>query len=127
MPFYGAYHQDSTNISIHMVFVPIILYTVFVWLSNTGPLLTNWPTELSFLNVPVPEPNAATLLALATIPGYIIMQPFAGVAVVPVIYAMVTSAKYLTDKYGKQANVWATGVHILSWVMQFVGHGGMLL
>lgn len=129
MPFYGAYHANSTNINIHMIFVPIILYTVFVWLSNTGPLLTHWPTasELPF-QLPrflsIPEPNAATLLALAAVPGYIIMQPFAGLTVAPIIGAMVLSAKYFTDTYGKQANVVATVAHIASWIMQFVGHGG---
>lgn len=119
MPFYGAYHAHPTNISIHMVFVPVILYTVFVFLSNTGPLLSNsglWP---SFL----PESNAATLLATLSVPGYIIMQPVAGLLSVPVLLAMITSASFLTNAYGSSANWYAGVVHVLSWIMQFVGHG----
>lgn len=118
MPFYGAYHANPTNISIHMVFVPVILYTVFLFLSNTGPLLagTTWP---SFL----PESNAATLLALVAAPGYIVMQPTAGLLAVPILLAMITSARLLTQTYGSTANFWAGIVHVVSWIMQFVGHG----
>ncbi|CCG82446.1 Putative uncharacterized protein [Taphrina deformans PYCC 5710] len=120
MPFYGAYHTNSTNVSIHMIFVPVILYTVFIFLSNTGPLIDQhsgiWP---SFF----PESNAAALLALLTIPGYVVMQPSAGLLAAPVILAMVTSARYLTQTFGASANWYGGAIHVLSWVMQFVGHG----
>lgn len=102
-----------------MVFVPLILYTVFIFLSNTGPLLEQgglWPKHL-------PESNAATLLALLSVPGYIIMQPVAGILAVPVVGVMVVSARYLTLHYGTNANWYGGAVHIVSWIMQFVGHG----
>lgn len=119
MPFYGAYHSNPTNISIHMVFVPLILYTVFIFLSNTGPLLASngvWPAFM-------PESNAATLLATLAIPGYIAMQPVAGLLTIPVVGAMVLSARYLTSTFGPKANWYGGAVHVLSWIMQFVGHG----
>lgn len=117
--FYGAYHSNPTNVAIHMAFVPLILYTVFIWLSNTGPLLADsilWPAFL-------PESNAATIVAALAAPGYIVMQPTAGLLVVPVLLAMVTSARYLTTTYGSNANIYGGVVHVISWIMQFVGHG----
>lgn len=118
MPFYGAYHSHPTNVVIHMAFVPLILYTAFVFLSNTGPLLagTLWPSYL-------PESNAATLLAVLSVPGYVAMQPTAGLLVAPVLLAMSTSARYLTSTYGTKANYYGGAVHLVSWVMQFLGHG----
>ena len=109
-----------------MIFVPTILYTVFVFLANTGPLLSTWPTvyDMPFWpkSLPIPEPNAATLLAMTTVPGYIAMQPFAGIAFVPILYAMIVSAKYFLETYGAKANTYATALHVVSWIFQFAGH-----
>lgn len=51
------------------------------------------------------------------------MQPTAGILSVPILYAMVLSAQKLTATYGSSANYYGVAVHILSWIMQFVGHG----
>jgi 2-hydroxy fatty acid dioxygenase len=37
---YGEYHFNATNEVIHMIFVPLILFTVQVWLSH--PLITTF-------------------------------------------------------------------------------------
>ncbi len=100
---------------IHMVFVPLILFTTMVWLSNTGPLF-----GVSLFGA---ELNAATLLVLIAVPGYIAMQPTAGVLITPILMGMAGAARALTTRYGSRANSYGALVHILSWVMQFVGHG----
>ncbi|ORY75812.1 DUF962 domain-containing protein [Protomyces lactucae-debilis] len=123
IPKYGAYHANPTNVSIHMVFVPLILWTAFLFMANTGPLIASesslgrlWPTYL-------PELNLATLVALASIPGYIAMHTQAGLMTVPILLGMVGSATALLHTYGPLANKTAGVLHGLSWIMQFVGHG----
>ncbi|BFZ57008.1 hypothetical protein PYCC9005_004058 [Savitreella phatthalungensis] len=119
MPFYGAYHTNKVNVLIHKIFVPTILFTSLVWLSNTGPLVSTssgaWP---SFL----PESNAATLLTLVVLPMYIKMQAKAGLLLIPVLLGFCVAARHLTKTYA-HANYYASIVHVVSWVMQFYGHG----
>ena len=102
MPFYGAYHSNPTNILIHKIFVPAILFSAFVWLSNTGALVSGslWP---SFL----PESNAATLLACAVIPGYVKMHTRAGLMLAPILLGMTAGARYLT-LHVDRANTYAS-------------------
>ena len=51
------------------------------------------------------------------------MEPVAGALLAPLILLGTAYANYLTSTYGATANYWALGVHISSWVAQFIGHG----
>jgi uncharacterized membrane protein YGL010W len=50
------------------------------------------------------------------------MEPVAGGMLAPLLFAGTAYANHLTSTYGMQANYIAIGVHIVSWVVQFVGH-----
>lgn len=54
---------------------------------------------------------------------YVLMEPVAGALVAPLLLGGTAFANYLTDTYGQTANYWALGVHVFSWIVQFVGHG----
>jgi len=41
----------------------------------------------------------------------------------PLLVAGTAFANHLTSTYGMTANYWAIGIHIVSWLAQFVGHG----
>lgn len=43
--------------------------------------------------------------------------------IAPLIMGGVAVANHLTDTYGATANYVALGVHIFSWIIQFIGHG----
>lgn len=49
--FYGSYHQKPGNQVIHFIFVPMIMWSVGVWLAYSGPLSESLdlPSLLSFL------------------------------------------------------------------------------
>lgn len=47
----------------------------------------------------------------------------AGGILAPILLAATAGANYLTSTYGATATYWALGVHIASWVAQFIGHG----
>lgn len=51
------------------------------------------------------------------------MEPVAGALLAPLILGATAYANHLTSAYGSIANYWALGVHISSWLAQFVGHG----
>ena len=49
--FYGSYHQTKGNQLIHFFFVPLIMWSVSVWLAYIGPLSDklDLPAQLDFL------------------------------------------------------------------------------
>lgn len=51
------------------------------------------------------------------------MEPVAGGLLAPLLLGATAYANHLTSTYGATANYWALGIHITSWLAQFVGHG----
>lgn len=51
------------------------------------------------------------------------MEPVAGSLLAPLLLGATAYANHLTSTYGMTANYWALGVHLFSWIAQFVGHG----
>ena len=51
------------------------------------------------------------------------MEPVAGSLLAPLLLSGTVYANYLTSTYGSKANYWALGIHLTSWIAQFVGHG----
>lgn len=51
------------------------------------------------------------------------MEPVAGAMLAPLLLGGTAYANHLTSTYGMEANKIAIGVHIVSWVAQFIGHG----
>ena len=51
------------------------------------------------------------------------MEPVAGGLLAPILLGATAYANHLTNSYGMSATYWALGLHIISWVFQFIGHG----
>lgn len=51
------------------------------------------------------------------------MEPVAGAMLAPLLLGGTAAANHLTSTYGMKANYVAIGVHVVSWLVQFVGHG----
>ncbi|KAF1996418.1 DUF962-domain-containing protein [Amniculicola lignicola CBS 123094] len=126
--FYGAYHRDPTNVAIHMACVPILLATGFIFGTNTPslPLPTTRAPRLSTLLTTSHLPlNLATLAATTYSTLYLILSPnLAGVTYAPLIMLTASLANRLKSKYNTtKLNSVAVAVHVVSWILQFVGHG----
>jgi len=67
--------------------------------------------------------NLGTIACVTYATLYILMEPVAGAMLAPLLLAGTAFANHLTSTYGMTANYWAIGVHIVSWLAQFVGHG----
>ncbi|EUC46799.1 hypothetical protein COCMIDRAFT_91960 [Bipolaris oryzae ATCC 44560] len=119
--FYGAYHRDPTNVAIHMLCVPILLGTGFLFGTNTPPLFRT-PTLLSRLHLP---PNLGTLAATTYATLYLVLSPnLAGATITPLVLSLASASNYLTSRFSKtKVNSIAIAVHVVSWILQFVGHG----
>lgn len=52
-----------------------------------------------------------------------LMEPVAGGLLAPLMLVGTAYANYLTSTYGQTANCWALGLHVISWIAQFIGHG----
>ncbi|KAK3068709.1 hypothetical protein LTR53_013496 [Teratosphaeriaceae sp. CCFEE 6253] len=78
------------------------------------------PTWLTIPNLPA---NAGTIACLTYSTLYILMEPVAGGILAPLLLGGTAFANHLTATHGMTANYIAIGVHIASWLAQFVGHG----
>jgi len=79
------------------------------------PLLTR-------LNLPL---NLGTLAAATYSSLYLLLSPnLAGVTVTPIVMSFAALSNRLMQRYNKtKVNSIAIGVHVVSWILQFIGHG----
>jgi uncharacterized membrane protein YGL010W len=129
--FYGSYHSNPINQAIHFIFVPLILWTVAIWLAYTPALFHyDLAAHLAFLPAPLVATlskylifdGAFVLLALYSL-YYLILEQFAGatwaLAVAVPLWATAEAFKHTVPN----AWQWALGLHILSWAVQvYFGH-----
>ncbi|KAL7269205.1 hypothetical protein RUND412_008137 [Rhizina undulata] len=111
--FYGAYHSHPGNIIIHVICVPIIMFTAFVWATNTPAIL----------EIPYFPLNLGTVAAILYSLLYILMEPVAGMLIAPLILGGAAAANFATETWGSCANWWAGVFHVVAWLLQFFGHG----
>ena len=76
-----------------------------------------------WLTVPYLPANLGTIVSFLYSGLYVLMEPVAGTAFVPFIIGGTALANYLTSHYNPNATYIAIGVHIFSWIAQFIGHG----
>ncbi|KAI0310440.1 hypothetical protein OF83DRAFT_1155087 [Amylostereum chailletii] len=119
--FYGAYHSNSFNVAVHIICVPILIWT-FQVLSADIPLPSIFPSfHHQFNEYFAFEINFAFLQVIAYIAYYLILEPVAAVLYMPqAILSLLTSTAFSKRE---DALVIAGFVHSISWIMQFIGHG----
>ncbi|KAL3465290.1 hypothetical protein BJX64DRAFT_252816 [Aspergillus heterothallicus] len=117
--FYGAYHNNPVNVAIHITCVPILFFTGIAMASNS-PALFQLPEVLQFENLPA---NIGTIAAFMYATFYILLEPVAGAIAAPLIVGAAALGNYLLASYGVTANYWFAGIHVVSWILQFIGHG----
>ncbi|KAG8872929.1 hypothetical protein FRB97_007157 [Tulasnella sp. 331] len=119
--FYGAYHSNPYNVAIHILCVPLLVWSALVFLAATSvpqafPILT-----YSFNPCFALEFNWALLFASTYNIYYIVLEPVAGLLYVPQMTALLLSATAFARR--SDAIKVAAYTHLFSCAMQFVGHG----
>jgi 2-hydroxy fatty acid dioxygenase len=53
----------------------------------------------------------------------VLLEPVAGGLLAPLVIASAACGNYLLETHGPIVNYYAGGIHVVSWLAQFVGHG----
>ena len=128
LTFYASYHADWRNQLVHVVFVPLLVFTYMVFLAYVPPLSRATP-----LGMPL---NWATLAALAWSGHHCKCDPLVGLFTSLVTFGSALAATAIVQRelppkagakgkgkgmpaarYGRAAR-WAGALHGLSWYMQ---------
>lgn len=75
------------------------------------------------MQVPHLPANLGTIACITYSSLYVLMEPVAGAMLAPLLLSGTAYANHLTSAYGMKTNNIAIGVHIFSWIAQFIGHG----
>ncbi|CAO3617199.1 unnamed protein product [Cunninghamella echinulata] len=119
---YGSHHNNKTNVIIHMIFVPTIFWTALVLGAKTGALINinNLPTSLRWLKTMGPNFGFFTVTFYTMY--YAILDPVASTLYAPFLYLMCYTATQF-QRTNPNSTKLAIGLHITSWIFQFIGHG----
>lgn len=67
--------------------------------------------------------NVGTIGAFIYAIFYVLLEPFAGGLIAPLVIGSAACGNYLLGSYGMVVNYYAGGIHVVSWLAQFIGHG----
>ncbi|GMH75208.1 hypothetical protein TL16_g06685 [Triparma laevis f. inornata] len=130
LAFYGSYHQDPINQAIHFVFIPIIWWSICVWMCYVKPFRVD-------INVAGHQISYGTFMLIIYCAYYVTLDRFTGglfSLVLCLFYLQASSAvaaeqklKSAKGKGKKQTStpLWkiAFVIHAIAWFMQIVpGH-----
>ena len=78
LTFYASYHSHPINIAIHMICIPIILWSTLLFLAHIplgeNATITRLAPWLSF------QPNAALVMNACYVAYYFALEPFGAVS-----------------------------------------------
>lgn len=75
------------------------------------------------ITIPNLELNLGTIAALIWGGLYVLLEPVAGTALALICLAAAAGSKVLLTENAELTNKVAIGVHVVSWIAQFIGHG----
>jgi len=118
--FYGAYHSNKTNVLIHILCVPLIVWSFQAIIAPFK--LTFIPAyHFAFNDYLVFDTNCATLMAVVYIVYYLLLEPVAALLYTPQLIVTLLTATAFSARDNYQTIAWS--VHVICWIAQFVGHG----
>ncbi|KXN87941.1 hypothetical protein AN958_07951 [Leucoagaricus sp. SymC.cos] len=121
LTFYGAYHSNRINVLIHIICVPILLWT-FQVLASQLPIPSALPTIHYKINgYLVFDLNWSAIHAALYLLYYLALEPVAAILYFPQMIISVLTATAFAQKSDGIAQ--AAVLHAGSWVAQFLGHG----
>ncbi|KAK0461709.1 uncharacterized protein EV420DRAFT_124537 [Desarmillaria tabescens] len=118
--FYGSYHTNPINVTIHIICVPMILWTGLVMGTHVLP---TWLPDIHFAinNYLAFDLNFSTVWAVTNLLYYYILEPTAAFIYTPQMTLCFLSAMKFSERSDHMAI--ALTVHVLCWIAQFLGHG----
>jgi len=126
LTFYGSYHHNKGNQAVHIIFVPLILWSAWIFLA-----LIPWQTALPYSFTKLLPTfiaqhlviNAGFVAFITYALYYIALSPVEGMLYFPLLFLLYISSNMFLEAYGSKAWLYAAVAHVLSWYMQVqVGH-----
>jgi uncharacterized membrane protein YGL010W len=121
LTFYGSYHANKTNILIHMLCLPLLVWSFQVMGCEIPVPSFIPPVHHEFNEYLVFNLNIATIISGLYLLYYIALEPVAALLYVPQLALSLLTAtafSYRSDAMSKGAML--NGV---AWIAQFLGHG----
>ncbi|PPR02479.1 hypothetical protein CVT24_002028 [Panaeolus cyanescens] len=119
--FYGAYHSNKINVLIHVICVPLIVWSFQALVAPLGQVPFLPAYHHVFSEWLVFDTNYASLMTAVYLAYYLLLEPTAALLYAPqmVLTSLTATAfaqrpDYLTT---------AIAIHAFSWIAQFIGHG----
>jgi len=122
---YSSYHRNPVNVIIHVVMVPLIVFSAIL-MGMTYPLdnivartyVPSFPSQYVL-------PHAAISVGVIILGVFsYLLEPLAGLILNIELVAMYYGALYVLKEYGVADAFWiGLAVHVISWISQFIGHG----
>jgi uncharacterized membrane protein YGL010W len=116
LAFYGSYHNNKWNRLIHIIFVPVILWSALLMTTALPPLFV--PAYSSLLTV-----NLALFVALFYGAYYVLLERhWASLIMFVLLVGMWLLANYIHELYPTEYLRLGVLLHLLGWISQFAGH-----
>lgn len=116
--FYSAYHRNIYNKLIHIITIPIIMWTTFVFLDYM--VIYKYKTTDKYMS-DVFTITASLVVILIYMTIYFVLDWIASLIMMPIIFISYITANLFVFNFA-YAWVVALIIHILAWMLQFVGH-----
>ncbi|KAF8974663.1 hypothetical protein BDZ97DRAFT_1774772 [Flammula alnicola] len=119
--FYGAYHSNKVNVLIHILCVPMIVWSFQVLVAPLSvpsfvPAYHYVINEYLVFNM-----NYAALFGVVYLAYYYCLEPIAALLYTPQMVITVLTATAFAQKPGHLTQ--AAALHAVCWIAQFIGHG----
>ncbi|KAF8803799.1 DUF962-domain-containing protein [Phlegmacium glaucopus] len=118
--FYGAYHTNRVNVLIHILCVPLIVWSFQAFLAPFHPPFVPG-YRLVINDYMVFETNYATIMAVIYLSYYLLLEPVAALSYVPQMIITVLTATAFGQNLSHTPAI--ISIHVLCWIAQFIGHG----
>lgn len=109
MSFYAFYHQHPMNQALHVLCVPLIILSVFIW-GLYGPAYGIW--------------NFSTVNLAGMTLFYTLLHPLAGISCGVMYLGIYYLARFMFTELGEEIAWWVgLVIHIAAWYIQVaIGH-----
>jgi uncharacterized membrane protein YGL010W len=121
LTFYGAYHSNKINVLIHVICVPLIVWSFQALVAPLGSVPFLPAYHHVFNKWLVFDTNYASLMTTVYLSYYFLLEPVAALIYAPqMVLASLTATAFAQrpDYF-----VPAVSLHAFSWIAQFIGHG----
>lgn len=119
--FYGAYHSNKINVLIHIICVPLIVWS-FQAIVAPFKLPSFVPAyHYTFNDYLMFDTNYAALVEVIYLAYYFLLEPVAALLYTPLSIVTLLTATAFSQRDNYQTIAWS--IHTICWIAQFIGHG----